>query len=103
MNTARDFVFLRIQKCPERVLFLDTFEYVKRQNPLQYSKNLVNSPVSRHCLLGKVGRLEGWKVGILEGWKIRSLEGSSNEGVLSFPKVIIPDRAERRRREARRV
>ena len=28
------------------------------------------------------------------------LEGSSNEGVLSFPKVIIPDRAERRRREA---
>ena len=84
----------RIQKCPERV---------KRQNPLKYSKNLVNSPVSRHCLLGKVGRLEGLKVGILEGWKIRRLEGSSNEGVLSFPKVIIPDRAERRRREARRV
>ena len=102
----------RIQKCLETVkrqnplrysnlLFLDTFriqkcpERVKRQNPLKYSKNLVNSPVSRHCLLGKVGRLEGLKVG--------RLEGSSNEGVLSFPKVIIPDRAERRRREARRV
>ena len=86
----------RIQKCPERV---------KRQNPLKYSKNLVNSPVSRHCLLGKVGRLEGlkvgrledWKVGMLEGWKIGRLEGSSDEEVLSFPKVIIPDRAERRR------
>ena len=66
-------------------------------------KNFVNSPVSRHCLLGKVGRLEGLKVGMLEGWKIGRLKGSSNEGVLSFPKVIIPDRAERRRREARRV
>ena len=90
-------------------MFIDTFriqkclETVKRQNPLKYSKNLVNSPVSRHCLLGKVGRLEGLKVGILECWKVGRLEGSSNEGVLSFPKVIIPDRAERRRREARRV
>ena len=89
----------RIQRIWLFIMFLDTFhnqkclETVKRQNPLKYSKNLVNSPVSRHCLLGKVGRLEGLKVG--------RLEGSSNEGVLSFPKVIIPDRAERRRREAR--
>ena len=75
---------------------------------MKYSKNLVNSPVSRHCILGKVGRLEGldvgmlecWKVEMLEGWKIGRLEGSSDEEVLSFPKVIIPDRAERRRREA---
>ena len=49
---------LRIQKCPERV---------KRQNYFKYSKNLVNSPVSRHYLLGKVGRLEGLKVRRLEG------------------------------------
>ena len=77
-------------------MFIDTFriqkclETVKRQNLLKYSKNLVKSPVSghfpyskvprnskttilpvsRHCLLGKVGRLEGLKVGRLEGWKI---------------------------------
>ena len=57
-------------------MFIDTFriqkclETVKQQNPLKYSKNLVNSPVSRHCLLGKVGRLEGLKVGRLEGWKV---------------------------------
>ena len=44
----------RLQKCPERV---------KQQNPLKYSKNLVNSSVSRHCLLGKVGILEGLKIG----------------------------------------
>ena len=61
-------------------MFLDTFhnqkclETVKRQNPLKYSKNLVNSPVSRHCLLGKVGRLEGLNVGILEGWNVGRLE-----------------------------
>ena len=36
--------------------------------------------------------------------KVGRSEGSSNEAVLSFPKVIIPsDRAERRRREVRRV
>ena len=56
----------RNQKCPERV---------KRQNPLKYSKNLANSPVSRHCILGKVGRLEGLKVGRLEGVKVGKLEG----------------------------
>ena len=39
----------------------------------------------------------------MEGWKIGRLEGSSNEGVLSFPKVIIPDRAERHRGKARHV
>ena len=88
-------------------MFIDTFrnqkclETVKQQNPLKYSKNLVNSPVSRHCLFWE--RLEDWKVGMLEGWKIGRLEGSSDEEVLSFPKVIIPDRAERRRREARHV
>ena len=59
----------------------------------------VVSPVSRHFW----ERLEGRKVRRLEGWKVGTLEGSSNEGVLSIPKVIIPDRAERRRREARRV
>ena len=36
----------------------------------------------------------------MEYWKVRRLEGSSNEGILSFPQVIISDRAERRRREA---
>ena len=62
-------------------MFIDTFriqkclETVKRQNPLKYSKNLVNSPVSRHCLLGKVGRLEGLKVGRLEGWKVQVMKG----------------------------
>ena len=40
---------------------IDTFcnqkcvETVKQQNPLKYSKNLANSPVSIHCLLGSVG------------------------------------------------
>ena len=51
----------------------------------------------------KIRRSEGWKIGRLECWKVGRSKGSSNEGVLSFPKVIIPDRAERRRREARRV
>ena len=46
--------------------------------------------------------MEGWNVERLEGWKVGMLEGSGNEGVLSFPQVIISDRAERRRREARR-
>ena len=61
-------------------MFLDTFhnqkclETVKRQNPLKYSKNLVNFPVSRHCLLGKAGRLEGLKVGRLEVWIVGRLE-----------------------------
>ena len=50
----------------------------------------------------KVRRLEGWKVGRLEGKKVRRLEGQKVQGVLSFPQVIISDRAERRRREARR-
>ena len=60
---------LRIQRIWLFLMFIDTFcnkkclETVKQQNPLKYSKNLVNSPVSRHCLLGKVGRLEGWKIG----------------------------------------
>ena len=40
---------------------------------------------------------------MLESCKVRKLEGSSNEGVLSFPQVIISDQAERRRREASRV
>ena len=50
-------------------MFIDTFgiqkclETVKQPNPLKYSKNLVKSPVSGQCLLGKVGRLEGLKVG----------------------------------------
>ena len=44
-------------------------------------------------------RLEALKVGMVEGQKVGRLESSSNERVLSFPKVIIPDRAERRRRE----
>ena len=52
-------------------MFLDTFrnqkclETVKQQNPLKYSENLVNSPVSRPSLLEKVRRLEGLKVGML--------------------------------------
>ena len=104
-------------------------ETVQGQNPLKHSKNLVNSPVSRHFPYLKVSRNsemtksfeimtfqgillfllfldtfgKGLKIRRYEGWKIGRLEGSSNEGVLSFPKVIIPDRAERRRREARRV
>ena len=44
----------------------------------------------------KIRRSEDWKIGMLDGRKVRRLEGSSNQGVLSFPKVIIPDRAERR-------
>ena len=69
------------QRIWPNLLFLGTFriqkclETVKWQNPLKYSKNLVNSPVSRHCLLGKVGRLEGLKVGRLEGWNVGRLEG----------------------------
>ena len=51
----------------------------------------------------KIRSSEGWNGGRLEGQKVGRLESSSNERVLSFPKVIIPDRAERRRREARRV
>ena len=99
-------------------MFIDTFcfqkclETVKRQNPLKYSKNLVDSPVSRHFLYSKVsgnsemtksleimtfqevllfllfrdsfGRLEGLKVGMLEGWNVGRLEGSSNERVFFF-------------------
>ena len=98
----------RIQKC---------LETVKRQNPLKYSKNLVKSPVSGHFPYSKVSRnsettksLEimtfqeillfllfldtfgkGWKIRRSEGWKIGRLEGSSNEGLLSFPQVIISD------------
>ena len=75
-------------------------ETVKRQNPLKYSKNLVNSPVSRHIPYSKVSRnsettisLEimtfqeillfllfqdnfgkGWKIRKSEGWKIGRLE-----------------------------
>ena len=44
---------------------------------------------------------EQLKIELLSQWKLEA--ESRNEGVLSFPKVIIPDRAERRRREARRV
>ena len=45
-----------IQRIWSFLMFIDTFriqkclETVKRQNPLKYSKNLVNSPVSRHFL-----------------------------------------------------
>ena len=69
-----------IQRIWSFLMFIDTFriqkslETVKRQNPLKYSKNLANSPVSRHCLLGKVGRLEGLKVGRLEVWIVGRLE-----------------------------
>ena len=100
---------LCIQRIWLCLMFIDTFrnqkclETVKRQNSLKYSKNLVKYPVFINSLLGKVGRLEGWNIGRLECWKVGRLEGSSNEGVLSFSKVIIRDRAERRRREARRV
>ena len=60
--------YFRIQGIWSFLLFPDTFriqkclETVKQQNPLKYSKNLVNSSVSRHCLLGKVGMLEGLKI-----------------------------------------
>ena len=78
---SKNFVFSYvIQKCPERE---------KRQNPLKYSKNLVNSPVSRHCLLGKVRRLEGRKVGRLEGWNVGRLEDLKVQvmkGFCCFPK-----------------
>ena len=56
---------------------------------IPYSKELVNSPVSRHCLLGKVGRLEGLKVGILECWKVGRSEGwkvQVMKGFCPFPK-----------------
>ena len=42
------------------------------------SRDLVVSHVYRHCLLGKVGRLEGLKVGRLEGWNVERLEGSKD-------------------------
>ena len=48
------------QKIWPFLMFIDTFcfqkcqETVKRQNPLKYSKNLVDSPVSRHFLYSKV-------------------------------------------------
>ena len=64
-------------------------ETEKRQNPMKYSKNLVNSPVSRHCLLGKVGRLEGLKVGMLEGLNVGRLEDRKVQvmkGFCHFPK-----------------
>ena len=70
----------RTQKIWLFLMFIDTFhnqkclDTVKRQNSLKYSKNMVNSRVSRHCLLGRVGRLEGLKVGILEGWNVGRLE-----------------------------
>ena len=39
------------------------------------------------------GRLEGWKVGRLDGKKVGRLESWNVQGVLSFPQVIIADRA----------
>ena len=76
-------------------MFIDTFrnqkclETVKRQNPLKYSKNLVKSPVSGHCILGMVGRLQGLRVGILEGWNVGRLEDRKVQvmkGFCRFPK-----------------
>ena len=49
----------------------------------------------------KVGRLDGWRVGMLEGWKVRRLECS--RGLIISPVSRHFHRAERRRREARRV
>ena len=54
----------------------------------------------------KIRRSEGWKIGMLEGRKVRRSECWKVQvikGVLSFPQVMILDRAERRRREAMRV
>ena len=71
----------RIQRIWSFPMFIDTFrnqkclETVKRQNPLKYSKNLVNSSVSGHCILGKVGRLEGLKAGRLEDRKVQVMKG----------------------------
>ena len=52
---------------------------------------MVNSPVSRHCLLGKVGRLESLKVGRLEGWKVGRSKGWKVK-IIGF--VISPRRSE---------
>ena len=85
----------RIQDILSFLLFLDIFcikkclETVKQQNPLKYSKNLVNSPVSMHSLLGKVRRSEGWNIGRLECWNVGRSEGwkvKVMKGFCPFPK-----------------
>ena len=60
-KTTKSLEIMTFQVIRSFLLFLDTFriqkclETEKLQNPLKHSKNLANSPVSIHCLLGKVG------------------------------------------------